>query len=351
MRLTPMTRLKLLSTSAAALVLAACGPGDPGEPEEAPNTPPEEIEAADSAATEQDPLADRTDARAMQEKAAAENRAASDSFLAENAARDGVKVTNSGLQYMILEEGPEEGATPVSTDQVTVHYVGTLRDGMEFDSSRARGAAATFPLNQVIPGWTEGVQLMSEGDKYRFFIPPDLAYGEGGTPGGPIGPNEALIFEVELLNVVNPERNLSASTAFLEENAEKDNVKVTESGLQYQVLREGDAGGASPDATDIVNVDYAGRLINGTEFDSSYQRGEPIVFPLNQVIPGWTEGVQLMSEGDKYRFFIPPDLAYGASGKGPIGPNEALIFEVELHDVVAENATVADDGEGDPATE
>jgi FKBP-type peptidyl-prolyl cis-trans isomerase len=187
----------------------------------------------------------------------------------------------------------------------------------------------------VIPGWTEGVQLMREGDKYRFFIPPDLAYGERGIPGGEIGPNQALIFDVELVSVTNPERNAAKSAAFLAENAKKPGVKTTPSGLEYQVIKEGPAGGKSPKDVNVVRVHYKGTLIDGTEFDSSYARGEPAEFPLAQVIPGWTEGVQLMSVGDKYRFFIPPSLAYGEQGvpDGPIGPNEALVFEVELLDV------------------
>lgn len=116
---------------------------------------------------------------------------------------------------------------------------------------------------------------------------------------------------------------------FLKENAAKPGVVTTASGLQYLVLTEGT--GKSPKATDTVLVHYAGTLINGTEFDSSYARREPIEFPLNGVIAGWTEGVQLMKEGAKYRFFIPSKLAYGSRGAGrDIGPNEALIFEVEL---------------------
>ncbi|MEM9619280.1 MAG: FKBP-type peptidyl-prolyl cis-trans isomerase [Pseudomonadota bacterium] len=310
---------------AALVLVAACGRPEPGEPEEQPDPPLEE--SAEASQTQ-------TELRAEFDKLASENLAASKAFLAENADRDGVTVTNSGLQYMVLEEGPASGATPVSTDQVVVHYVGTLKDGVEFDSSRARGAAATFRLNQVIPGWTEGVQLMSEGDKFRFFVPPDLAYRDRGA-GPVIGPNEALIFDVELIKVQNPETNLAAANEFLSKNAAKNGVKTTESGLQYEVISEGGGDGASPTAENTVKVHYAGTLINGTEFDSSYARGEPIEFPLGGVIPGWTEGVQLMSEGDKFRFFIPPDLAYGVGGTpgGPIGPNEALIFEVELLEV------------------
>ncbi|MEK7266267.1 MAG: FKBP-type peptidyl-prolyl cis-trans isomerase [Pseudomonadota bacterium] len=270
------------------------------------------------------------------EKLATDNEVKAEKFLADNAQRDGVKSTPSGLQYMILSEGPAGGYSPKAEDIVDVQYVGTLTDGMEFDSSIKRGAAARFPLNQVIPGWTEGVQLMSEGDKYRFFIPPELGYGATGTPGGPIGPNEALIFDVELVKVSSPERNLAAAKKFLDENGKKAGVKTTASGLEYQVLAKGAAGGKKPTDVNKVSVHYEGRLVDGAVFDSSYERGQPIEFPLANVIPGWTEGVQLMAEGDKFRFFIPPNLAYGERGTpgGPIGPNEALIFDVELIKVV-----------------
>ncbi|MGM0526332.1 MAG: FKBP-type peptidyl-prolyl cis-trans isomerase [Pseudomonadota bacterium] len=121
--------------------------------------------------------------------------------------------------------------------------------------------------------------------------------------------------------------------AYQQENAEKEGVTVTDSGLQYEVLEEG--SGTSPVAEDTVEVHYEGSLVNGEVFDSSYERGEPTVFPLNRVIPGWTEGLQLMKEGGKYRFVIPSDLAYGERevGDGQIPPNSTLIFTVELLDV------------------
>lgn len=126
--------------------------------------------------------------------------------------------------------------------------------------------------------------------------------------------------------------NLVAGKKFLEENAEKDGIEVTESGLQYEVLEEGD--GAKPEATDNVTVHYHGTLIDGTVFDSSVDRGEPASFPLNRVIPGWTEGVQLMSVGSKYKFTIPYHLAYGERGAGAdIKPYSALVFEVELLEI------------------
>ncbi|GAB4175770.1 MAG: FKBP-type peptidyl-prolyl cis-trans isomerase [Wenzhouxiangellaceae bacterium] len=137
---------------------------------------------------------------------------------------------------------------------------------------------------------------------------------------------------IEAKRAEEAQRNLEEGQAFLAANAQKDGVKVTDSGLQYRVIEEGT--GASPSATDRVTVHYRGRLINGVEFDSSYQRGEPATFALNQVIPGWTEGLQLMKEGGKYELYIPPELAYGERGApGAIGPNSTLIFEVELLDV------------------
>lgn len=126
----------------------------------------------------------------------AENKAAGEAFLAENAKKPGVITTASGLQYQVITEGT--GATPGATDNVTVHYKGTTLDGKEFDSSYSRGAPATFPLNRVIAGWTEGLQLMKEGGKSRLFIPSNLAYGERGA-GRDIGPNSTLIFDVELI--------------------------------------------------------------------------------------------------------------------------------------------------------
>lgn len=112
-----------------------------------------------------------------------------------------MKVTESGLQYQVIKEGT--GPKPKANDQVKVHYVGTLINGTKFDSSIDRGQPATFPLNGVIPGWTEALQLMNVGSKYKLFIPGKLAYGENGQPQGGIGPNEVLIFEVELLEILN----------------------------------------------------------------------------------------------------------------------------------------------------
>jgi FKBP-type peptidyl-prolyl cis-trans isomerase len=143
--------------------------------------------------------------QAAQQQATAEvginNQAEGQKFLAENKVKEGVQTTESGLQYKVLTMG--DGAKPAATDTVKVHYRGTLLDGTEFDSSYARNEPISFALNRVIPGWTEGVQLMPVGSKFVFYIAPDLGYGEGG--GGPIPPNSTLIFEVELLDIENQE--------------------------------------------------------------------------------------------------------------------------------------------------
>ena len=128
------------------------------------------------------------------------------------------------------------------------------------------------------------------------------------------------------------EKNAADGAKFLAENKKKEGIKTTASGLQYKVLKEG--SGAQPKASDTVSVNYRGTVIDGTEFDSSYKRGQPATFPVNGVIKGWTEALQLMKTGSKYQLFIPADLAYGARAVGPdIGPNSTLIFEVELLDV------------------
>ena len=136
---------------------------------------------------------------AEQEKSGATNKTEGEKFLAENKAKEGVKVTESGLQYRVITEG--KGKKPTADDTVSVHYKGTLPDGTEFDSSYARNQPIDFPLSGVIKGWTEGVQLMNEGSKFEFVIPAELAYGPHGP--GKIGPNRVLKFEVELLKVVD----------------------------------------------------------------------------------------------------------------------------------------------------
>jgi len=143
---------------------------------------------------------------------------------------------------------------------------------------------------------------------------------------------EAEAEEQKANNEELAQKNLEEGQAFLQENAEKPGITTTASGLQYEIIKQG--SGAKPGAEDQVRVHYEGTLLNGEVFDSSYARNEPVQFPLNGVIAGWTEALQLMNEGSKYRLWIPADIGYGETGNGPIGPNATLAFEVELLEVV-----------------
>ena len=229
--------------------------------------------------------------------------------------------TDSGLASKVLKAGTGN-IHPGPADTVTVHYSGWTTDGKLFDSSVTRGTPISFPLNGVIKGWTEGVQLMVEGEKRRFWIPANLAYGEnpgGGRPGG------MLVFDVELLKI-----KAAPMPPQVPEDVGKapDSAEKTASGIASRVLKAG-TGTVHPKATDSVKVHYSGWTTKGELFDSSVVRDKPIVFPLNGVIPGWTEGVQLMVEGEKRRLWIPANLAYGENPGGG-RPGGMLVFDVEL---------------------
>lgn len=310
------------------LGLAACGDKSDDKSKEGDTAAPAEAQQAPT--DKQEATTAMTDPKAYE----AENLA----YLETNKTKDGVTVTESGLQYRVLEAG--DGAQPTAEDLVTVHYAGRFIDGTEFDSSYKRGEPIEFPVGRVIPGWVEAMQMMHVGDKWELTIPSELAYGPRGA-GDVIPPNSTLVFEVELLGVrsmaearAEAQKQMEAFKAeqaeFLAENAKQEGVHVTDSGLQYRVIEEGT--GKSPREDSTVTVHYAGKLTNGAEFDSSYRRGQPAQFPLNGVIRGWTEGLQLMKEGGKYEFFLPYDLGYGerGTGSGSIPPFATLIFTVEL---------------------
>jgi peptidylprolyl isomerase len=218
----------------------------------------------------------------------------------------------SGLASLVLTPGTGK-ERPRADEIVTVHYSGWTTDGKMFDSSLTRGTPASFPLNRVIAGWTEGVQMMVTGEKRRFWIPEGLAYK--GQPGRPMG---MLVFDVELLDL--PTR------APADVKAPPADAKRTASGLAYRVLTAG-TGKVHPRASDSVTVHYTGWTTDGKMFDSSVVRGEPATFPLKGVIAGWTEGVPLMTLGEKTRFWIPEALAYKGQGDAPRG---MLVFDVEL---------------------
>lgn len=227
--------------------------------------------------------------------------------------------TTTGLAHKVLSKG--SGSThPNPWDSVTVHYSGWTTDGKMFDSSVKRGRPATFGLKQVIPGWTEGLQLMVEGEKRRFWIPVELAYNN--RPGKPAG---MLVFDVELQSIKAGKAPIPAPEDVAAAPAD---AKTTASGLAYKVLQPGK--GNKPNEWDKVEVHYTGWMTNGEMFDSSVQRGRPATFGLKGVIKGWTEGLQLMQEGGKTRFWIPGNLAYGEVARRPGAPAGTLVFDVEL---------------------
>lgn len=304
------------------LMLAACGqttePTDPtvtGEGTEEQTDPSETVEVT---MDQDDPLA---------------------AYIPWDPERADVQVTESGLQYIVVREGEEGGDMPGPRDRVSVMYDGRLTDGRVFDSSYARGSTSTFGVNQVIPGWTEGLQLMSIGDEFIFYIPTELGYNQNPRPGGLIKPGDDLIFRVELRQVVKAPEPRAIDDAAWEKftpwNSDLPEVQKTGSGLEYVVLASGEEDGISPKGADRVVVFYEGRLDEGGQmFDSAFERGQAELFPANRVIPGWVEALQIMKPGDRWLVHVPGNLAYGPAGNGPIPPNAALNFEVELMDVV-----------------
>jgi FKBP-type peptidyl-prolyl cis-trans isomerase len=234
----------------------------------------------------------------------------------ENVAKppaDAIK-TASGLSSIVLQKGT--GTTrPGPSDIVTVNYSGWTTDGKNFDSSSWRPTASSFPLDRVIKGWGEGVQLMVVGEKRRFWIPKELAYNN--TPDRPAG---TLVFDIELLGIQPSPRTPPADVA-----APPSDAKRTASGIAYKSLREG-KGGPHPNENSTVTVHYTGWTTDGKMFDTSVEKGQPVSFGLGDVISGWTEGLQLMTVGEKMRFWIPERLAY----KGERPPRGTLVFDVEL---------------------
>jgi peptidylprolyl isomerase len=230
----------------------------------------------------------------------------------------GAEKTPSGLASKVLQPGKGKDK-PTLQDSVEVHYTGWTTDGRMFDSSVKRGQPARFPVGGVIKGWTEGLQLMTVGEKRRFWIPAGLAYGESPGGGRPAG---MLVFDVELLGITSPPKTPEDVAA-----APKS-AKKTKSGIAYRVLKKG-TGKDHPKADSTVEVHYSGWTTDGKMFDSSVARGQPAIFPLNAVIKGWTEGVQLMVVGEKTRFWIPGPLAYDNSPREG-APKGTLVFDVEL---------------------
>jgi len=221
----------------------------------------------------------------------------------------------SGLISKIVTAGTGS-EKPAATDVVTVNYTGWSSEGRMFDSSYARNKPSTFPLDRSLPGWRECVQLMVIGETRRCWVPESLAYrGASGRP------KSTVVFDIELLDTrpspLIPPPDVKGPPA---------DARRTASGLAYKVVRPG-KGTRHPSSFDMVVVHYTGWTTDGKMFDSSIPRGVPATFSLEGVIRGWTEGVQLMVEGERTRFWIPQDLAY----KGEAGqPRGMLVFDIEL---------------------
>jgi peptidylprolyl isomerase len=218
--------------------------------------------------------------------------------------------TASGLATRIITPGKGTDH-PLKDDVVTIQYTGWKTDGTMFDSSVTKGKPSSFPVNRVIAGFSEGLQLMVVGEKRRLWIPEALAYKGAREPKG------MLVFDIELLDI--PTR------APADVKAPPADAKKTPSGLAYKVLQQG-IGGRHPRSNSEVTVHYTGWTTDGKMFDSSVVRGQPTTFSLDGVIAGWTEGLQLMFEGEKTRFWIPEKLAY----EGKKAPYGLLVFDVEL---------------------
>jgi peptidylprolyl isomerase len=227
---------------------------------------------------------------------------------------DAAKTASGLISKTIMPGGNSE--KPSATDVVTVNYTGWSSDGRMFDSSYARNKPSTFPLDRALPGWRECVQLMTVGETRRCWVPESLAYrGASGRPKG------TVVFDIELLDTrpspLIPPPDVKGPPA---------DARRTASGLSYKVLRPG-KGTRHPSSFDMVVVHYTGWTTDGKMFDSSIPRGMPATFSLEGVIRGWTEGVQLMVEGERTRFWIPQDLAYKGEANQPRG---MLVFDIEL---------------------
>ncbi|MEZ6147515.1 MAG: FKBP-type peptidyl-prolyl cis-trans isomerase [Planctomycetaceae bacterium] len=232
--------------------------------------------------------------------------------------------TASGLKYRILRKG--DGEQPTLKDKVEVKHAAWFDNGRVFDATYDSGQQMTLPMDDAVLGLSEGLQMISEGGMIELEVPGKLGYGSQGS-GKIIPPNATLHYLVELIRVIPPPKPGPVDADAPEE------LTTTESGLKYRIRRKGD--GKKPKVTDAVTVHYKGWLDDETVFDSSYDRGESVSFPMNGVIKGWTEGMQLVGEGGMIELVVPGKLGYGPQGHPPqIPPNATLHFLIELIEIV-----------------
>lgn len=227
--------------------------------------------------------------------------------------------TSSGVAWVVLTPGTST-ESPGPEGKVVVHYTGWTRDGRLFDSSETRGPT-TLPLAHTIPGFRDGVASMTKGEKRRIWIPAELAYGDAPRQEG--APAGQLTFDVELLEILR-DPTVPGDVA-----SPGPGATVLPSGLAYVVLRPGTSTERPTDAS-LITVHYSGWTRDGRMFDSSVSRGQPFQFRSSQVIPGWAEGIQYMTVGSIYRFWIPAELAYGEAPRRAGAPAGQLTFDVEL---------------------
>ncbi len=305
-------KIKLLFISLFVFVLAACGTQATPEPTEVPptDTPVAEVNPA------VDPAADPATGHTLE---------LADS-IKETYPADQMTTTDSGLQYMIVENG--SGDAPQNGDVVTVDYIANLANGVEFDNSYTSGQPMAFPLGQgrIIPGWDEAISLMRVGDKMKVIIPPELAFGEQGA-GGVIPPNATLYFELELVKI-------SAGSPESPTDVADSDYTVADNGLKTFDITVGD--GTTAEAGNIVTIDYTGWLTDGTKFDSSIDRASPATFALSQgqFIPGSDAGIEGMKVNGSRQMIIPASEAFGDAGiPGLVPPGADIILEVQLLDV------------------
>jgi peptidylprolyl isomerase len=228
----------------------------------------------------------------------------------------------SGLAWKLLGK-PREGERPGPHDKVSIVFTAWTPAGEVIDSSVTDGEPRTYTISDLLPGLTEGLRLTAKGERRRFWIPAELAATGRPKRRGYTG---AAVVDVHLVDLVKMPDPIAVPEDL---DAPPADAKRTASGLAYKILKHG-KGKEHPKATSTVEVHYSGWTLDGQLFDSSVRRGKPISFPLTDVIKGWTEGVQLMTVGDKARFWIPSKLAYGdkpAREGAPAGP---LVFDIEL---------------------
>ncbi|MDZ4760898.1 MAG: FKBP-type peptidyl-prolyl cis-trans isomerase [Alphaproteobacteria bacterium] len=248
-----------------------------------------------------------------------------------------VETLPSGVQYVVVSKGDGRGVFPAAIDEVEVHYDGRLAaNGEQFDASYG-GDPATFRLNQVIPGWTEGLQKMQVGDHFMFFIPAEHGYGEDGRPGIP--PNSDLMFRVELLDVTQAKQSDAAAwTKATPWPTASSEVIRTASGLEYLPIRNGESDKPPATDRDYAIVHFEGRLDDGTVVESTFETQDPETFPIEQLTSGWAEALKLMRPGDRWMIRLPAHLLYAEEGDGLIPPGAAVTYEIDLEDVIVIDA-------------